>query len=98
MSPVSLHQVENHDGHLVITLVDHSYIQQVAHRILLLLMDQSDGSMAVCELCMRYQQLFGVEINMSDIVDDLQDIVKVSECRSAEIVDKLQDIIGQVSG
>ena len=71
-------QVENRKGRLVIILVDHSRVQQLAQRILLLLMDQCDGCMKVTDLCDRYNHLFGLPLDVKAMRADLQGIVEVS--------------------
>ena len=74
---ISYLQVETHSGRLVMGLVDHSYVQQLAHHLLLLLMERPDGSMPVPKLRQRYRELFGTELNMDDVGHDLQGVVEV---------------------
>ena len=73
-------QIENQDGRLVIGLVDHSYTQQIAERVLLILMDQVDGSMKTGALCSQYSSIYGEELNVEEIVSHLPEYVQVRLC------------------
>ncbi len=71
-------QVENNEGRLIIRLVDHSYTQQLAEKVLLVLMDQVNGSMPTSDLLDMFQKTYGESLTLDDLLTTLCDHVQVS--------------------
>ena len=70
-------QVENNEGRLIIRLVDHSYTQQLAEKVLLVLMDQVNGSMPTSDLLDMFQKTYGESLTLDDLLTTLCDHVQV---------------------
>ena len=69
---------------MFVSLVDHSRTQQMANRILLLLMDQSKGSIRSSELATMYQTVYGYRINMQEVLNQLTGVIKVCIIKKSE--------------
>ncbi len=69
--------MENNEGRLVIRLVDHSYTQQLAEKVLLVLMDQVNGSMPTSDLLDVYHRTYGESLTLDDLLTTLSDHVQV---------------------
>ncbi|ELT96320.1 hypothetical protein CAPTEDRAFT_189894 [Capitella teleta] len=70
--------VRNHNGRLLIALVDHSRLQLFTQQILLLLMEHSTGCMPLSRLQSSYQQLCRTNYDIfSALENDLTGVVEV---------------------
>ena len=70
--------MESQDGKYIIKLIDDTHIQMLAHHVLLLLMEQLDGSMSLDTLQERYRHLFGYGVTEAELKHDLKNLVQVS--------------------
>lgn len=73
------------DGLTFICLVDHSRIQMFARNVLLILMDLTEGSIAVKTLVEQYEQMFSSKLDVN-LLFELHGLIEVSgEFNCAEI-------------
>ncbi len=61
----------------MISLVDHTYTQQLAERVLLIIMDQVKGSMKTADLREQYENTYGEDLKVEEIASHLREYVQV---------------------
>lgn len=78
--------VENRSGRLVIVLVDHSKVRQLAERVLAILMDQVDSRMTIGQLANQFEIRYQETLDVNSLVADLQGVVQVSDNKESSVV------------
>ena len=64
----------------MVSLVDHTYMEQLARRVLLILMDNTEtGEMSVAELDKAHNTMFGFPLDVKGLCEELQEFVQVRE-------------------
>ncbi len=62
---------------MVVRLVDHSYVEQLARRVLLILMEVDSGQMGLAELDAAHSSMFGLKLSRKELREELQGVVQV---------------------
>lgn len=76
---ISWFQVEENEGRLAIALVDNSHIEQLAKRVLMVLMDKIEGKLIIPDLQTKHLEKFGIELSDDDIMllSEQKDFIEV---------------------
>ena len=61
----------------MVVLIDHSDVQRLAHKVLLLLMDTKDGSMKIQQVVSRIQRNSHIPCQTADLRNKLVDFIQV---------------------
>ena len=65
------------DAKPVVSLVDHSYVEQLARRVLLILMEVDSGQMSLRELDGKHTGMFGFKLSRKELREELKGVVQV---------------------